>query len=340
MRRLAFHVAIALALLGAMLAPDSRAGTTYELNIVSLAPKGTPWSDLLDETEHRLETKSGGRIQVTIRPPSTMSEQDMVREVRSGERLQGCGVTIASLASAADLPVLQIVELPFLFDSNEAADYVMDKVMVPELTPMLADKGLVLEVLSENGWHSFATRTKPIHTPDDMVGLKMRAQESDVYTAMVTAFGGTPVPMPAADVPAALKSGTIDGIDNTALYIQAGGLAEQLKYYTLTRHTYQPAVVVWSKAWVDKLPSDLQAVVSDLADLTPKGRAAIRAEEQQLIDNFSIFGVEVIDLTPEQRQAFATKGKAMHEGFAKTIPGGPELLAKIDAALAEQAKGK
>src|SRR5688500_1718949 len=91
------------------------AATVIQLNIVSLAPKGTPWSDMLDEIERRIETNSAGRIAVTIRPPGMLSELDMAKETRSGERYQGCGVTLASLAQAADLPLLQLVELPFLF---------------------------------------------------------------------------------------------------------------------------------------------------------------------------------------------------------------------------------
>ena len=97
---------------------EASAQAQYELNIGSLAPKGTPWMDQLEQIEAQVEAESGGRINVILRPPGVMGEVEMVRETRKGERLQGCGVTTAAIAEGGNIPQLSIVELPFLFDTN------------------------------------------------------------------------------------------------------------------------------------------------------------------------------------------------------------------------------
>jgi TRAP-type C4-dicarboxylate transport system substrate-binding protein len=324
-------VAASVAIVAAPRTTDAQ--STWEMNIGSLAPKGTPWTDMLEKLEKNIESKSGGRINVVIRPPGVMAEIEMVRETRKGERLQGCGVTTAAIAEGGNVPQLQLVELPFLFESNDEADYVLDNVLFQPMSETLARRGFVLGLWSENGWRSFATKAKPIRTPADLKGVKMRSQESDVHLGMYQAFGAVAVQKPMTEVMTALQSNVVDGLDNTALYIQSAGLAEPLDYFTTTRHIYQPAAIIFSKLWFDQLPPDLQALVLESKQFTAEGRAAIRAEEAAMMENFSAFGVELIEPTAADRDAFEKVGRTMHASFAATIEDGPTLLGKIQAAL-------
>ncbi|MCO4744481.1 MAG: TRAP transporter substrate-binding protein [Proteobacteria bacterium] len=306
----------------------------YELNIGSLAPKGTPWYRLLQKAEKQIEEGSQGRINVILRPPGQMSEVEMVRETRRGERLQGCAVTTAALAEGGNIPQLQLVELPYLFNSSAEADHILDNVLWEPTSEILARRGFVMGVWSENGWRSFATRGKAIRTPDDLKGYKMRSQESDVHMAMYNAFGANAVQKPMTEVLTALNSNVVDGLDNTALYIKTGGLSEPLEYFTKTNHIYQPALITYSKRWYDELPEDLQAVVMAPRSLAASGRAEIR-EEDEAITMLLAEDLEVVELSTDEREAFATTARAIHAGFAAEIDGGTELLGKINTALAE-----
>lgn len=305
----------------------------FELNIGSLAPKGTPWMDLLMKMEENIEAGSNNRINVILRPPGVMGEVEMVRETRKGERLQGAAVTTAAIAEGGNIPVLSIVELPFLFDNNKEADTVLDTVVFDLASEAMSKRGFVMGVWSENGWRSFATKEKPIRSPDDLKDLKMRAQESDVHMAMYKTFGGNAVQKPMTEVLTALQSDVIDGLDNTALYIQSAGLAEPVDYFTITRHIYQPAAVIYSKRWFDDLPPDLQKVILDQKSLAAEGRAGIREEDDAMVENMSLFSVEVVELTDEERAVFAKKAKTMHDSYAAGIEGGADWLAKINEAL-------
>jgi len=330
-------IAIAIVVVAALaFAPRAtQAQGKIELNIGSLAPKGTPWMELLEDVEKIIEKDSGDRINVIIRPPGIMGEVEMVRETRKGERLQGAAVTTAAIAEGGNIPQLSIVELPFLFDTNAEADHVLDNVLWDPYSEILEKRGFKLGVWSENGWRSFATKGEPIKLPEDVKKHKMRCQESDVHVAMYKSFGATPIQKPMTEVLTSLQSNVIDGLDNTALYIQAGGLAEPLDSFTMTRHIYQPAAVVFSKRWFDALPPDLQTVVMKPKTLAAGGREAIREEDKLMIEQFELFSVEVINLSTEERGAFANVASKIHDEYAATVTDGPALLKKIRDALAE-----
>ena len=161
----------------------------------------------------------------------------------------------------------------------------------------------------------------------------MRSQESDVHMAMYKAYGANAVQKPMTEVLTALQSNVIDGLDNTALYIQSAGLAEPLDHFTMTRHIYQPAALVFGKRWFDTLPADLQEILRRPQQFAGDGRAAIRAEDAAMIENMALFNVEVHELTDAERKAFADQARTMHAEYAAGIEGGPELLKTINDAL-------
>lgn len=327
--------AAGLVALAALAPGQGEAQTPFEMNIGSLAPENTPWRDMLVKLEQHVEKGSNGQINVILRPPGLMAEVEMVRETRKGERLQGAGVTTAAIAEGGNVPQLQLVELPFLFKSYEEADHLLDTVLFTELSDVLSRRGFILGMWSENGWRGFGSKGKPIRKPEDLVGLKMRSQESAVHMAMWRAFGANAVQKPTTEILTSLQSNVIDGLDNTALYTLAGGLAEPLDYFTLSRHIYQPAAVVFSRTWYSKLPEGFQKLLLEPKDLyTTPARKAIRAEDAQMVSMFPDMGMEVVELTDAERKAFEAKGQAMHDSFAATVEGGPELLKKIRDALA------
>ncbi len=330
-RALALAVAACTVALALATSTTGQAQGPFELNIGSLAPKGTPWWDMLETFEKNVEEGSAGKINVIIRPAGQLGEVEMVRETRRGERLQGCGVTTAAIAEGGALKELQTVELPYLFNNNDEADYILDNVLWAPMSDLLARRGFVLGIWSENGWRSFGTKRRAIRTPDDLKAFKMRSQESDVHMAMYALYGAQAVQKPMTEVLTSLQSNVVDGLDNTALYIMSGGLGDALEYYTLTRHIYQPAAVIFSKRWFDTLTPDLQKLLMDQRSLATQGRAAIRTEDEAIVELMKE-SLQVVELTPAEREAFATMARGMHRSFAEGI-GATALYETIDKAL-------
>lgn len=337
-RTLALAIAAVTAVSVTLTSSVVQAQSPIDLAVGSLAPDGSPWRKLLEEVEDKIEAASsaiGKPINVVLRPAGFMGEVEMVQETRNGERLQACGVTTGALAQGGNMPQLQLVELPFLFKNNAEADHVLDS-LFPDMSAIMERRGFKLAIWSENGWRSFGTKTRKITSPADLKGLKMRAQESDVHMAMYQAYGAAAVQKPMTEVQSALNSNVVDGLDNTALFMQAAGLGEPLKYFTVTRHIYQPAAIVYSKKFYDRLDPQLQKIVMDVQEFGPKGRRMIRSEEGAMMDNWEYFGVEVVELNAAQREAFAKPARAMHDSFAAGIDGGPALLTKIRSKIAEK----
>jgi len=333
MGNLVFRTLALVVGLVALLGSGPAHAQTFELNMGSLAPDGTPWMDLLKRFEKEVEAESGGRIDVIIRPAGIMGEVEMVRETRRGERLQGCAVTTGAIASGASIPQLSLVELPFLFKDDAQADYVLDKVLFDVYDEILNKRGFVLGAWSENGWRSMGTKGSPALTPEQLKQFKMRSQESEVHLEMYKALGTQAVQKPMTEVLTALNAGMIDGLDNTALYILAGGLAEPLDHFVLTRHIYQPAAIVFSKTWFSKLPADLQKLLRSKRSLGPDGRKMIRDAETEMLEVFATYDVEVHELTDAQREAFAKLARPIHDRLASGIAQGPEILGKIKTGI-------
>ncbi|MEM6730100.1 MAG: TRAP transporter substrate-binding protein DctP, partial [Myxococcota bacterium] len=207
------------------------------IRLGTVAPKGTPWERQMKRTAKMLKGEIPGVKMKSYFGGAKGDEKSIVRQVRDA-RLEMAGVTVGAIATAA--PDLQLLELPYLFESSKEADFVLDKYARPIIEEILKKKGFVLYQIAENGWQNFASKEGFIKTPADLKGRKMRSQESPVHIATWKAFGAAPVEMGVSEVLPALRTGLVDGFANTPLYTMATGWYQGVKYYTISRHLYQP----------------------------------------------------------------------------------------------------
>jgi TRAP-type C4-dicarboxylate transport system substrate-binding protein len=243
-------------------------------------------------------------------------------------------LSLQELAKGANVPLLQLPELPYLFRSVAEADHILDNVLFAPISAELAGKGFTLVAWAENGWRSFGTKGGPVRSPADLAKYKMRAQESEVHIKMYAALDTQAVTLPVSEVLTSLQTGIVDGFDNTPLFTQAAGWFEPIDHYSLSRHIYQPAAIVYSKKFWDSLPGDVQTqLMGDPKAESVKGREGVRALESELIANFRDLGVTVVELTDAERAVFANKTRSVHLDFARTVTGGPEMLKKVNGAL-------
>lgn len=312
------------------------------MKLATVAPPGTPWADLLKRFKKKVR-KATKDAPKTVKIKAYLGgakggEQSIARQVAKGT-LQGGGVSTGALAVL--VPDMDILELPFLFDSAAQADKVLDAVR-PQIEELLAEKGLKLIMYSENGFRSFGTTFGPVKSPDALKAKKMRSQESEVHLEMYRAMGASPVAIAVPEVLPALQTGVVNGFDNTALFTQAASWNQGIKHFSLTKHIYQPAVIIANKKWFDALPAEIQTAMMDAAtgakpgkkSLEQKGRFAVRALGKPLLGNFGKQQppVQVHELTAAERKVFrdllvktwpkriaaaTPKGKALFEAIQK-----------------------
>ena len=309
---------------------------TYVMNFGTVAPDGTPWAEQLKALEQRIEKESNGRIKVNLFMGGSLgSEREMIQDVKRGERIQGGGFSTGAVGSELDVPILEMVELPYLFNNTAEADQVLDTILYDAAKEALAEKGVTFYAWTENGWRSFATKGGPATSPEELQKYKMRSQESSVHLDMYKALKVQAIAKPTSEVLPSLNTGIITGFDNTPLFSLASGWIEPVTHYTLSRHIYQPAAVMYSKKFIDSLPADLQAVVlKDPKAESQRGRKGVRALEAGLIESIAGMGIKVIDLTPEQKKAFRkTVRKPTHAAFLAQNKSVQSLYAKVKSTL-------
>ncbi len=334
-RSLSLHSLLAVLLAALMLVPTDtiRADEAeFVLKFATVAPDGTPWAEQLKSVKARIEADSDGRIKMKLFLGGSLGgEVESVRDLRRG-RIQGFGGSTAAVAEGAGIPALQLMELPFLFESFEEADHVLDDVISSDLEAQLVAKGFVLGFWHENGWRNFATKDKAIHTVADLSGMKMRSQESPAHLGMYRALGAQAESIPVPEVLGALQTGMVDGFDNTPLFSAATGWYEGVEFYTISQHIYQPAAIIYSKAFMDSLPADLQAVVlGDPHAESVAGRSSVRVMRDDLLANFREAGLTVYEMTAAERAPFRDATRKVHDEMADTV--GRDLLNKVYGAL-------
>jgi TRAP-type C4-dicarboxylate transport system substrate-binding protein len=330
----------ALALVGLLSARPAAAQETYELKIATVAPDKTPWADLLKEYKKKVEAASKGRIKVRIFLGGTMGdENETVRMAARGE-ISGVGASTGAVASLVE--ELMAIEIPFLFNNAQEADFVLDKYLAKPMNEKFRAKGLVLVMWSENGFRHFGA-SFPVTKPGDLKNKKMRSQESFPHIEMWKALEASAEAIPTTEVTTALKTGSVQGFDQALLYMVAGAWHSSIKHMTLSAHIYQPAVIAFNRDWFDKLPADLQTICLDEGQkIVRSGREAIRKMNPKLVEIVKKGGVKIITLTPEQRAEFVKKTAGVKDkvkGKSKSVKETVELIEKGLAEYRSKKKG-
>lgn len=299
---------------------------TYEMKIATVAPEGTPWEKQLRGLKDYIESESGGRIRVKMFMGGSLGgEKALVRRTAQGS-IQCFGGSTAALGSL--VPELNVIEAPFLFENEEQADRALDGRAKDIVARSVEARGFKFGLWAENGFRSWFTKERPIRTPDDMQGLRMRSQEALVHLETYRAVGASPVPIDVTNVLTSLQTGVVDGFDNTPLFAFAASWYQAARHMTLSMHSYQPGIVVYSKSWYDGLPADLQRVLDNVpAEHTVNGRRGVRRMTPILIRNLERFGIQVHEPSAEERAAFTRATRRVPDRVAAKAGGrGRQLL--------------
>jgi len=316
-----FRVVLVLALVGIPLAgwamsTDGGTPGVVVIRMASMAPEGSPWAKMLQDFKQLAEEKSQHRLAIRLFLGGQMGdENEAVLMVKRGQ-LQGASASIGALAS--QVPEVAVLELPFLFSSENAADRLLDGAVGNALKPHFTRRGLVFGFWSENGFRSFGGHAA-VHSPADFKGRKMRSQENPIHLAFWRALGASPVPIPATEAITAIQTGVVDGYDQTPLYAFAARWYSAGSHFTVSNHIYQPAAIFFHQGTLDALPAQSRdALMQAGAAVMEPHRRQIRAMVPLALENFQKAGIKVNVLTPKERAAFEVTSQKMRQEFMRT----------------------
>lgn len=233
----------------------------------------------------QVEKLSNGGIQVQLYPNRQIGdEKQLVEGLRFGT-VDAAVVTNAVTAQADS--AFQVLDLPFVFENDKQVQKVLDGPVGEELGKRLAAKNIVLLGYFDGGFRSMINNKRPLQTPADMNGIKLRVMQNPQYIDMVNSLGGSAVPMAFGETVTAIQQGTIDGLELPVALIEPLKINEFTKYLSLTNHTYTCYELMVGKRAMDKLSKDQQALLHKaakeavqeqrlaMAEATPKALASL-----------------------------------------------------------------
>lgn len=210
-----------------------------------------------------VEAGSKGEIEIKIFPNATLGdERQLLESMRMGVVDSGI-ITGGPIINF--LPEFGVFDLPFLFTSPQQAYKVLDGEIGKKLLAGMEKFGCKGLAYGERGFRNLTNSKRPVKTPEDMKGLKIRLMQNPIYVDSFKALGANAVPMAWTEALTALQQGTIDGQENPLNVIVSFNLFESQKYLTISQHAYAPNVIMMSmKVW-NKFTPEQQKLLQESA---------------------------------------------------------------------------
>lgn len=265
-------------------------------------PDEYPTVQALHAIDRLLNERTNGEMRIRIYAGGQMGAEKDTLEITVFGGLDLNRVNLAPLNSI--VPETIVLALPFLFRSIPHLRATLDGTTGRKILDAMSAQGLHGLCYYDSGARSFYNTKRPIRTPEDMKGLKLRVQNSDIYVAMVSALGANPTPIPYGEVYQSLVQGVVDGAENNWPSYESARHFEAAQHYSLTRHVMAPEVLVASERRWDRMSYEEQEYLQAAAyDSVPIMReiwdARVNAARARLIES----GVQVVD--DIDRDAFA-----------------------------------
>jgi tripartite ATP-independent transporter DctP family solute receptor len=296
------------------------------LRSADIHPDGYPTVEAVKYMGQLVSERTNGRIKIEVMNNAVLgNEKDTIEQTRFG-------VIDMNRVNAAPfnnlVPETTVLGMPFLFRSTEHMHHTVDGPIGDEVLAAFEPHGLVGLAFYDSGARSFYTTNKPIEKLADLKGMKIRVQQSDLWIAMMEAFGANPTPMPMGEVYSSLETGVVDGAENNWPSYESARHYEIAKNYTLTEHSLNPEILVISKISWDKLTPDDQKVVRQAAkDSVGKMRELWVAREKASEEKVRAAGNKIITV---DKSEFSAAMKPVYEKFV-TDPKMKDLLERVQA---------
>jgi len=259
-----------------------------------VVPATHPSVQMIERIAAEVKDKSGGRIVIQAFPNGQLgSSRDTIDATANGVQQI---VTEGAANFGAWVPSISIVEAPYIWRDAAHLDKVMNGPIGEQFNETLV-KGRGMRILGTTyyGTRHITTSNKEVKTPADMIGLKLRVPENDVFKAMAEAWGARPTPMNFGELYLALKQELVDGQENPLPTIQSAKIFEVQKYLVLTAHIITPRfVVVNEQFWRNFSDADQAIVHGALAKAVKVANAEIIKQENALVDTLAKGGMTVI----------------------------------------------
>ena len=324
----------------AALAQQTAYKSEYRMSLVL----GTafPWGKGGELWANKVRERTQGRINIKLYPGVSLIQGDQTREfsaLRQGVIDMAIGSTINW---SPQVKQLNLFSLPFLMPDYAATDALTQGAVGQSLFQILDKAGVVPLAWGENGYREITNSKKPIKSPADLKGMKIRVVGSPLFLDTFTALGANPMQMSWADAQPAMASGAVDGQENPLSVYQAAKLhTVAQKYITLWGYMNDPLVFVVNKdIWNSWTPADREIVKQAAIDAGKEqiaiARKGLVEADKPLVKQLAANGVTVTELSAAERAAFVQATRPVVEKWKGQI--GADLVAQAEKDIAARKK--
>ncbi len=298
---------------------------TMELKFGHVGAPGSLFAISAEEFAKRANEKLGDKAKVVVYGSSQLGgDKELLQKVKLGT----VDFALPSTVMSSVVPEFGLFEMPYLVKDRDHMKRISKEIVIPKLAPLAEKQGYKIIGVWENGFRQITNNVRPIVTPDDLKGIKLRTPKGKWRVKMFEAYGANPSPMALSEVFVALQTGVMDGQENPLIQIYSQKFQEVQKYLSMTGHVYTPAYVVVSARKWKQLPADvrktLEETASDLQSFVYKTAAE---KDDELLGKMKEAGIKVNEA---DKQAFIDASKPIYDEFSKEVPSGGEM---IDTAL-------
>jgi tripartite ATP-independent transporter DctP family solute receptor len=273
----------------------------------------------------KMKEKSGGLIELEIFESGQLGdESDMLDQVQMGSLT----MTKSSVAPMEqNVPIMGVFSVPYIFRDREHFWKVLDSDIGKEMLEAGVGAGMRGVCFYDSGSRSFYTTDKPILTPDDLVGMKIRVMKSATAMEMMNALGASPTPIPFSELYTSLSQGIVDGAENNPPTFSSTKHFEVCKHYSLDEHTMVPDILLMSEAKWKSLSDEQRRIIQESADESSVYQRELwAAATEKSLDAVKAAGIEV---HYPDKAPFVAKLKDLHASYEGTPTG--DLMARIQA---------
>lgn len=316
---------IRIAALAAATAFAPFAGAMEEIIFGISASTGSLQQRAAAEFTERANKQLAGKAEVKLFDSSQIGKD---KELMQKLKLGTVHIALPSSIMSSISDQFALFDLPFLVADRDHLARIEDKVFWPKVAPTVEDDGYQVLAVWENGIRHISNNVRPINTPADLNGMKIRTPKSKWRVVMFETWGSNPTPMAFSEVFVGLQTGVIDGQENPYTNIAAAKFNEVQKYLTVTGHVYSPAYPTMGKATYDKMdPAIRDVLVKTARDVALWARDQGAADDKRLQDELVKAGMQ---LNVANRKSFVDASKSIYSKFAEEVSDGQAM---IDEAL-------
>ena len=319
---------LSVALAAAVLSMASAAHAVTNFRLAHAGPETSSQHLAAVEFVRLVKERTKGEVVIRIYGSSTLgNDQATISGMRGGtiDMVLAGNPNFTGIVSK-----LNALDLPFIFNDAAHAYRVLDGAVGQQLLGELGPHNIKGLAFWEVGWRCITNNKRPIHTPEDVRGLKIRTTPNPAHLRAFEALGANPVPMALGELYQALESGAVDAQEHPVEITWSAKFYEVQKHLSMTRHAYTALVLGMNKAKFDALPAaQQQAVVESAREAARFQRDLNKRNETKIVAELKGKGmqvVETVDPAPFRKVLLETVKKTYLE------KNGPEVLTAIDAA--------